>query len=547
MILLLDNYDSFTYNLAQYLGELGADLEVYRNDAITVEEVLKKQPEGVVISPGPGRPAEAGISIPLVRALAGKVPILGVCLGHQAIGAAFGGKVVRAERLMHGKSSPIFHDERHLYQGLPSPFSAVRYHSLLLAPETLPPELEICAESDTGEIMGLRHSKYNLEGVQFHPESILTEHGKQLLANWLDLVKQGGVRSEAHQAADRSLVQRALAQVLAGESLSAFEAGKLMEAIMEGEVTPAQLAGLLIALRLKGETPAEIAAFARVMREKAVKVPVHREVLDTCGTGGDRLKTFNVSTAAAFVVAGAGYAVAKHGNRSVTSSSGSADVLEALGVRLDLTPEQVGRCVDEVGLGFLFAPALHPAMKYAVGPRRELAQRTVFNVLGPLVNPAGARRQLVGVFDASLCQTLAEALRQLGSTRALVVHGEGGLDEVSTFSRTFVAELSGGRITTYTLAPEDFGLKRGRFEDVTGGSPEENARLIEDLLAGEKGPRTDLVLANAAAALLTTGEFASVGEAMEAARESLESGKALRVLEHLRTLSNQLAEGGEAG
>ncbi len=541
MILIIDNYDSFTYNLAQYFGELGAELEVVRNDKITIEEVAALAPEGIVISPGPGRPEDAGLSVPLIRELAGKTPILGVCLGHQALGQAFGGDIVRAERLMHGKTSPISHDERNLFRGLPSPFEAIRYHSLLVDRASLPAQLEISAESDTGEIMGLRHKEFNLEGVQFHPESILTAQGKQLLMNWLELVKFGGRRPQDAGAASRTAIQQALTRVLAGEDLSAFEASKLMEDVMDGLATPAQLAGFLIALRLKGETPAEIASFAKVMRSRAVTIPVHREVIDTCGTGGDRIKTFNVSTAAAFVVAGTGHAVAKHGNRSVSSRSGSADVLEALGVRIDLAPEAVGRCVDEIGLGFLFAPALHPAMKHAIGPRRELAQRTVFNVLGPLTNPAGAKRQLLGVFDADLTETLAEALAAMGTERALVVHGEGGLDEVSTFSRTFVSEVRGGKVESYVLSPEELGLARCRPEDVAGGSPEENAALIERMFKGEAGPAADLVLANAAAALLTTDDYADLVEALAAARESLAGGHALEALNELRRLTAELA------
>ena len=210
MILIIDNYDSFTYNLAQYFGELGAELEVVRNDKITIEEVAALAPEGIVISPGPGRPEDAGLSVPLIRELAGKTPILGVCLGHQALGQAFGGDIVRAERLMHGKTSPISHDERNLFRGLPSPFEAIRYHSLLVDRATLPAQLEISAESDTGEIMGLRHKEFNLEGVQFHPESILTAQGKQLLMNWLELVKFGGRRPQDAGAASRTAIQQAL-------------------------------------------------------------------------------------------------------------------------------------------------------------------------------------------------------------------------------------------------------------------------------------------------------------------------------------------------
>ncbi len=319
------------------------------------------------------------------------------------------------------------------------------------------------------------------------------------------------------------------------QDLSADEAQAAMSAIMDGEATPAQIAAFLVAMRMKGETVDEVTAFARVMRAHVLPVKTSRRPLvDTCGTGGDDIKTFNVSTAAAFVAAGAGVAIAKHGNRSVTSKCGSADVLEALGIRFDLPPDRVARCVDEVGIGFMFAPAYHPAMKHAAPVRRELGLRTVFNALGPLTNPAMADAQVLGVYRPEMTELHAGVLKNLGSRRAYVVHGVGGLDELSTLGETRVAELKNGEVRTYTIAPEDLGLRRARPEDLQGRTPEENARTLMAILEGEKGPARDIVVLNAAAAIAAGGKTETLAEAMPLAEESLDSGAALGKLHELR-------------
>ncbi len=325
-------------------------------------------------------------------------------------------------------------------------------------------------------------------------------------------------------------------KVTEGEDLAAEEAHAAMTEIMEGEASPVQIAGFLTAMRMKGETVEEITEFARVMREHVVKVnPERRPLVDTCGTGGDALKTFNVSTAAAFVAAGAGVAVAKHGNRSVTSKCGSADVLEALGVKVQQTPEEVARCIDEVGFGFMFAPAFHPAMKHAAPVRRELGMRTVFNMLGPLTNPAGAESQVLGVYSPELTEVHAAVLGNLGCRRALVVHGEGGLDELSTLGETRVTETQNGHMTTYTVTPEDVGLTRATPEEVAGGTAEENAAMLTAVLEGESGPHRDIVLLNAAGAILVSGAAPTLAEAVEVAAHSVDSGAAREKLEQLRS------------
>src|SRR5437667_247633 len=425
MLLVIDNYDSFTYNLVQYLGELGEEVRVVRNDAMTVDEIAALKPSRIVISPGPCTPKEAGVSIETIKRLAGAVPILGVCLGHQSIGEAFGGDVVRAERLMHGKTSQIKHDGRTIFKDLPCPFEATRYHSLIVKRETLPSCLEISAETAEGEIMALR----------IHTTD-----------------------------------------------------------------------------------------------------PI---VVDTCGTGGDGGATFNVSTAVAFVVAGAGVTVAKHGNRAVSSRSGSADVLKALGVRLDLPPERAEECVNEIGIGFLFAPLFHGAMKHAVGPRQEIGVRTIFNLLGPLTNPASASIQIVGVYHEALTDLLAKVLMRLGGRHCYVVHGMDGLDEITLADRTRVSEGKAGRLTSYMVEPRDFGLQRVRAKDLEGGDAEENAQITRDILSGREGPRQQLVLVNAAPALVACGKAATLQDGVALARTIVQSGEAMDKLERLIKWTNR--------
>lgn len=337
-------------------------------------------------------------------------------------------------------------------------------------------------------------------------------------------------------------LKKAIDKVVNYYHLSEEEAEETMSLIMDGEATPAQIAALITALRLKGETVEEITGFARAMRARVRKIaPRHQRLIDTCGTGGDQRFTFNISTTAAFVVAGAGLPVAKHGNRSVSSQCGSADVLEALGVKVTILPEQVERCLEEIGIGFLFAPTFHEAMKHAVAPRREIGIRTVFNLLGPLTNPAGAQVQVLGVYDANLTGIMARVLRGLGVERAMVVHGEDGLDEISHTGRTRVSELINGEIRTYYLDPTDLGLSRGELKDIVGGSAEENARITREVLSGRPGPCRDVVLMNAAAALLVGGKVDHLRDGVQLAAEVIDSGAALAKLEGMIAFTRRCA------
>ena len=349
------------------------------------------------------------------------------------------------------------------------------------------------------------------------------------------------------------IITEAVRALVERRDLSRIEAAAAMEAIMSGAATNAQIAAFLTALRMKGETVEELIGFAQVMRQKVVRIRTRadevaaltgtdREMLiDTCGTGGDATGTFNVSTATAFVVAGAGLKVAKHGNRSVSSLCGSADVVEALGVNLELTPQKVGRCVDQVGIGFLYAPLLHTAMKHVMPARREMGIRTVFNMLGPLTNPAGANAQVIGVYTATLTEPLARVLAELGTIRAFVVHGADNLDEISNTGESRVSEVREGLARTFSVRPEDFGMPRATIKDLQGGDREQNAQIIRMLLEGEPGPRRDIVLMNAAAALVAGARARDLKEGVALAAQSIDDGAARRKLAALVELSRSLA------
>ncbi len=344
-------------------------------------------------------------------------------------------------------------------------------------------------------------------------------------------------------------IQRAIDIISRNGHLLADEAEAVMNQIMRGEATDAQIGAYLMGLRMKGETEAEILGSARAMRANAVKVPTRAngDLLDTCGTGGDKSGTFNISTTVAFVAAGAGVRIAKHGNRASTSLCGSADVLAELGVNLDLTPEQVGQCVDTVGIGFLFAPKLHPSMKYAAGPRKQVAIRTIFNILGPLTNPAGAQRQLMGVFTPDLTDFLANVLGELGATSAIVVCGYGNLDELTTTGPNHISHYADGKVHSYDLDPMDCGLRPSHISELLGGDAPTNARILRGILSGEvNAAKRDVVLLNAGAALVAAGRAADIQDGMALAAEVIASGAALAKLDALIAFSQELGRDGAA-
>jgi len=346
------------------------------------------------------------------------------------------------------------------------------------------------------------------------------------------------------------MIQEAIAKAVKKHDLTEDEMIAAMDQIMEGQATPAQIGALLIALHMKGESVPEIAGAAKVMRAKSTRIPLGitdgKALVDTCGTGGDGAGTFNVSTTTAFVVAGVGVKVAKHGNRSVSSRCGSADLMEALDIPLNLTPAQVGACIDEVGIGFLFAPLLHSAMRHAIGPRREIGLRTIFNVLGPLTNPAGASAQVLGVYAPDLVEPVARVLGRLGCRSAFVVHGQGGLDEISITGPTQAARLEQGNVSLLDIDPEKLGFKLARFEEIKGGEARENAALTLAVLKGEPGPCRDIVLLNAGAALAAAEVAPDLREGIHLAARAIDSGAALAKLEGLAALAQRLAKENEA-
>jgi anthranilate phosphoribosyltransferase len=333
------------------------------------------------------------------------------------------------------------------------------------------------------------------------------------------------------------MIQETILNLVEGANLSSQASRCTMEKIMLGQATNAQIAAFLTALRMKGETVEELVSFAQVMREhcQRIRPNVQGRLVDTCGTGGDRVKTFNVSTAAAFAVAGAGVAIAKHGNRSVTSKSGSADVLECLGFNLEMKPEEIKRSIEQVGVGFMFAPAFHPALKYAIAPRREVGIRTVFNILGPLTNPACASAHVLGVYDSKLTTPLAEALKRLGCEEAMVVHGLDGLDEVSTIGKTVISHLKENTVTTTQVCPKDFGVTKANAKALEVGTAEENAQTLFIILSSQRSEpaKTDMVLVNSAAGLVVAGKAQDFKTGMELSRESINSGAAYKKLKEL--------------
>ncbi len=335
-------------------------------------------------------------------------------------------------------------------------------------------------------------------------------------------------------------IQEALKKVLDKLNLKEEEMILVMTQVMEGKVEDSQLGAFLTALRMKGETVEEITGAAKVMRDKAEKIKVSKDpIIDTCGTGGDGANTFNISTAAAFVVAGCDISVAKHGNRAVSSRSGSADVLKCLGVNIEASKLTVEKCIDQIGIGFLFAPLMHGAMKHAAGVRKQLGIRTIFNLLGPLTNPAGANAQVIGIYDSSRLKQIASVLKLLGTRKAFVVHGSDGLDEITLTGETKVCELANGQISEYILKPDSFDLTACEAKDITGGTPEENADILKAILSGIKGPKRDIVLMNASAAICASDKKENLKAAMRLARESIDSGSAEQKLNDLCRLSHE--------
>ncbi|MDC7227702.1 MAG: bifunctional anthranilate synthase component II/anthranilate phosphoribosyltransferase [Spirochaetales bacterium] len=516
MIAIIDNYDSFTYNIFQEVSELtGEEVRVFRNDKISLEDLQKLKPAKLIISPGPGTPADAGISIAAIREFSGKVPILGVCLGHQAIAEAFGGRIVQASNIVHGKVEKMKLDGRGLFRNLDAEAEFTRYHSLAAERDSLPDCLEITAESTDGEIMGIRHKELIVEGVQFHPESIgCIDSGRIILKNFL--------RYKREPLDKKGMLSRLQER----GHLSFDEAADFMDELTEGALSPVFMAAILTALNCKGITPEEIAGCASVLKKKKQVIKTSVSTLDTCGTGGDGKHTFNISSMSALIASACGAKVAKHGNRAVSSKSGSADFYANLGINYNLTPEQSEKLLEEEGFVFMFAPIFHGAMRHAGPVRAELGVKTIMNLLGPLVNPAESEYQIIGVYDKELCPVMARAAKMTGVKRVMVVHSEDGLDELSPAAKARVFMIDENEEESdIEFNPEDAGFSGFRTSELTGGSGAENAatalRIIEG--SGPEAIKAACVL-NAGAALAAAGIVDSIIEGCNAAAEAIESG-----------------------
>lgn len=533
MILLIDNYDSFSYNVYQLVGSINPDIKVIRNDEMTIEEIEKLNPSHIIISPGPGKPKDAGICEEAIKYFAGKIPMLGICLGHQAICEVFGATVTYAKKLMHGKTSIASVDRNSkLFHGMKSEIQVARYHSLVAKEDSLPACLKVTAKAADGEIMAVEHKEYPIYGVQFHPESVLTPYGKRVVENFF------GVNLDKEDE-KTMVISEAIRKLSNKEDIGYDMAKAVMNEIMSGEANDIQKSSYLTALSLKGETIEEITGSAEEMRNHSLKLNTDLDVLEIVGTGGDGSNSFNISTTSSLVISAAGVPVTKHGNRAASSKSGAADCLEALGVDITIEPEKSQKVLEEIGICFLFAQKYHSAMRF-VGPiRKELGIRTIFNILGPLANPATPTYQIMGVFDESLVEPMAKVLSNLGIKRGMVVYGQDKLDEISVCAPTSVCEINNGEFKSYTISPEDFGLSRYKKEELVGGTPAENAEITKAILNGEKGAKRDAVLMNAGAALYVAGKAKDMQEGVKLAQDIIDSKKALEQLEKFVKLTNQ--------
>jgi anthranilate synthase/phosphoribosyltransferase len=536
MILILDNYDSFTYNVFQMVSRLAhEDVQVVRNDAMSVAEIEKLSPSRIILSPGPGRPEDAGITVELIRHCKGKIPLLGICLGHQAIGYAFGASIVQAKRICHGEAQEIALDGRGLFRTIGQKGTFTRYHSLVIDEKSLPEELEITARSSDGDIMGVRHREFLIEGIQFHPESVASSEGEAIIKAFL------------HYRRDSFPFKVSFEKVIHGLHLTQTEAEAFMEELTDGNMETAQVAAFLTALAIKKPTAEEIAGCAAILQRKKTVLPLRADlvVTDTCGTGGDGQGSFNISSMAALVAAACGLPIAKHGNRAVSSKAGSADFYEALGIPINLSPAQAAQMLEATGFVFLFAPLYHGAMKHAAPARKALGIKTIMNLLGPLSNPAHAAYQVIGVYDKELLEVVARAAHLLGVQRVLTVHSQDGFDEISPAAPTDMVEIdASGQIRHVTFDPVREGFRLSRREELVGGSASENACLAWEILRGAGRPALRTAIAyNAGAALYVAGRAPSLREGARMAADSLATGKVTAKIKEIIDYGQDVLQG----
>ena len=539
MILVIDNYDSFTFNVVQALEcATSEEIKVVRNDEATIEQLAALNPSHLIVSPGPGNPGGAGVSVEAIRYFAGKIPVLGICLGHQAIGEAFGAKIVQAKFIKHGIVEDIDLDGRGVFRTIGKSAKFTRYHSLVIDEATLPADFEVTARAKDGDIMGVRHKTMPIEGVQFHPESIASQSCSELFKAFLNYRR------------DNLPVSEYLRQLLDEKKpLTQDQASFFMENLTDGTMDEKATAAILTAMAARGlPTADEMAGCAGALLKKKTPFPLEKKsegtgLAEIVGTGGDGKGSFNISSLSALVAASCGQGVAKHGNRAVSSKSGAADFFENLGIKIMAEPDKTASLVEKTGFGFLMAPVYHAAMRFAAPVRKALGIKTIFNVLGPLLNPANAEYEVLGVYSADLMEDYARAAKALGAKRVMVIHSRDGFDEISPCQPTDVFQINDdGKEYRYVIEPAKFGINGANEEELEGGSGADNAKLAMDVLNG--GGRATIKAAvglNAGAVLYLSGKAKTLKDGYDMAVSSINNGTALRKLNEIQRISGELS------
>ncbi len=539
MILVIDNYDSFTFNVVQALEcATKEEIKIVRNDEATVEQLAAMEPSKLIVSPGPGNPGTAGVSVPAIRYFAGKIPILGICLGHQSIGEAFGAKIVGAKFIKHGIVEEIDLDGRGIFRTIGKSMKFTRYHSLVIAETTLPSDFEVTARAKDGDIMGIRHKTMPIEGVQFHPESIASGACMDLFKAFLNYRR------------DNLPVAEYLKQLIdERKPLNREQASFFMENLTDGTMDEKATASILTAMAARGlPTAEEMAGCASALLNKKTPFPLNKSektgngLAEIVGTGGDGKGSFNISSMSALVAASCGQPVAKHGNRAVSSKSGAADFFENLGIKIMAEPDKTASLVQQTGFGFLMAPVYHSAMRFAAPVRKALGIKTIFNVLGPLLNPAGAEYEVLGVYSKDLMEDYAHAAKALGAKRVMVIHSRDGFDEISPCQPTDVFQINeDGKEYRYVIDPSKFGISGTSEDELEGGTGADNAKLAMEVLKG--GGRNTIRAAvglNAGAVLYLSGKAKTLKDGYDMALAAIASGSSLAKLQEIQRVSGEL-------
>ena len=540
MILVIDNYDSFTFNVVQALEcATKEEIKIVRNDEASVEQLAEMKPSKLIVSPGPGNPGTAGVSVPAIRYFAGKIPILGICLGHQSIGEAFGAKIVGAKFIKHGIVEDIELDGRGIFRTIGRSMKFTRYHSLVIDEATLPSDFEVTARAKDGDIMGIRHKTMPIEGVQFHPESIASNACQELFKAFLNYRR------------DNLPVSEYLKQLIdERKPLNREQASFFMENLTDGTMDEKATASILTAMAARGlPTAEEMAGCASALLSKKTPFPLNKSsektgngLAEIVGTGGDGKGSFNISSMSALVAASCGQPVAKHGNRAVSSKSGAADFFENLGIKIMAEPDKTASLVQQTGFGFLMAPVYHSAMRFAAPVRKALGIKTIFNVLGPLLNPAGAEYEVLGVYSKDLMEDYAHAAKALGAKRVMVIHSRDGFDEISPCQPTDVFQINeDGKEYRYVIDPSKFGISGTSEDELEGGTGADNAKLAMDVLngGGRKTIRAAVGL-NAGAVLYLSGKAKTLKDGYDMALAAIASGSSLAKLQEIQRVSGEL-------